>query len=111
MVITRSLSGSDAEETLTGRVQHFQVGDRASATSLEWDDRLNQPSIIFDDELAASRTYALLLLPELFWEAALLEPLQHPRAFALREVGVPSRIEWVSVRFNSDMPDNPSARG
>jgi hypothetical protein len=37
-----------------------------------------------------------------------LQPLQHPHACAMREVGVPSRIEWVSVRFNSDVPNNPS---
>ena len=108
MVVTRSRSSGDAEGTLTGRVQQFQVGEGASATSLEWDDGLNHPSIFFADELTASCAFALLLLPELLWEAVLLEPLQHPRAFTLREVGVPSRIEWVGVRFNSDVPDDPS---
>ena len=108
MVATRSLSGGDAEGTLVGRVQHCQVGERASATGLEWDNGSNYPAIIFDDELTASRASAVLLLTESFWEAAPLQPLQHPRALTFREVGVPSRIEWVSVRFNSDVTDNPS---
>ena len=108
MVVTRSLSRAGAERTLTGRVQHFQVGERASTTRLEWDGGLNHPSIVFDDGLTASRAFALLLLPESFWEAASLQPLQHPRALTLREIGVPSRIEWVSVRFNPDVTDDPS---
>ena len=108
MVAAGGLFSGDAEETLTSRVQHFQVGERAIATGLEWDNGLNHPSIIFDDELTASRAFALLPLPESFWEAAPLQPLQHPRAVTLREVGVPSRIERVSVRFNSDVPNNPS---
>lgn len=36
------------------------------------------------------------------------QSLQHPRAFALREVVVPSRIEWVGVRFDSSVSDDPS---
>ena len=108
MVAVRSLSGGDAKVTLAGKVQHFQVGDRASATRLEWDNGLNHPSIVFVNELTASRAFALLLLPESFWEAASLQPLQHPHACAMREVGVPSWIEWVSVRFDSDVSDNPS---
>jgi hypothetical protein len=108
-VIARGwLSAGDTEWTLTGGVQQFQVGERASATSLEWDDGLNHPPIFFVDELTASLAFAFLLLPESLWVAALLQPLQHPRAFALREVRVPSRIEWVSVRFDSDVSDDPS---
>ena len=110
MVVTRSLSSDDTEETLTGKVQHFQVGESASATGLERDEGLNHPAIIFLDGLTASRASAVLLLPESFWEAASLQPLQHPRSLTLREVGVPSRIEWVSVRFDSDMSDDPSSR-
>jgi len=72
VVAARSLSSCDAEGTLTARVQHFQVGDRASATGPEWDDGLNHPSIFFVDGLAASRALALLLLPESFWEATFL---------------------------------------
>jgi len=53
-------------------VQQFQVGERASATSLEWDNGLKRPSIFFVDELTASRTFAVLLLPESFWEATFL---------------------------------------
>ena len=89
-------------------MQHFQVREGAGAAGLEWDDGLNHPPIIFDDGLTASRTLAFLLLPESFWEAASLQPRRHPRALSLREVGVPSWIEWVSVRFDSDVPDNPS---
>jgi hypothetical protein len=111
VVAVRSLSSGDAEEMLTGKVQHFQVGERANATGLEWDDGSNHPLIVFDHELTTSRALAVLLLPESFWEAAILQPLQHPRALALREVGVPSRIEWVSVRFDSDVPNNPSVCG
>jgi hypothetical protein len=37
VVVTQILFGGDAEGTLAGRVQHFQVGERASATELEWD--------------------------------------------------------------------------
>ena len=105
MVTTRS---GDMEVTSTGKVQHFQVGERASTPQLEWEDGLNRPPIVFVDELTASRALADLLLPESFWEAAPLQPLQHPRALTLCEVEVPSRIEWVSVRFNSDVSDNPS---
>src|ERR1019366_6475443 len=50
------------------------------------------------DELTAYGTFALLLLPESFGEAAVLQPLQHPRAFPHREIGIPNRIEWVGVR-------------
>jgi hypothetical protein len=88
-------------------VQHFQVGDRASATGLEWDDGFKNPSVIFVNELTASRAPPLLLLPESFWEAASLQSLQHPHTSTMREVRVPSRIEWVGVRFDSDVPDNP----
>jgi hypothetical protein len=108
VVAVRSLSYSDTEDMLAGQVQHFQVGERASATELEWDNRSDHPSIVFDDGLTASRALAVLLLPESFWKAAVLQPLQHPHALAMRKVGVPSRIEWVSLRFNSDVPDNPS---
>ena len=108
MVTAKSLSGGDKEGTLADEVQHFQVGERASATGLEWDNRSDHPSIVFDDGLTASRALAVLLLPESFWKAAVLQPLQHPHALAMRKVGVPSWIEWVSVRFDSDVPDNPS---
>ena len=108
MFTAGSLSNGDTEETLTGRVQHSQVRGRASTTGLEWDNGLDLPSIVLDDELAASRALAVLLLPESFWETASLQPLQHPRALTLCEIGVPSRIEWVSVRFDSDVSDNPS---
>ena len=111
MVAIRDLSSGDVEGMLAGKVQHFQVDERASATGLEWDDGSDYPSIVFDHELTASRALAILLLPELFWKAAILQPLQHPRALTLREVGVPSRIEWVSVRFNSDVTNNPSVCG
>jgi len=108
-VIARgSIPVCDAEGTLAGRVQQFQVRERASASGPEWDERLNDPSILFDDELSASRAVAVLLLPESFWEAALLQPCQHPRAFTLCEVGIPSRIEWVGIRYDSDMSDDPS---
>src|SRR5262245_14165209 len=102
------LSGGKMEESSAGRVQHFQVGERAIPSRLEWDDGLNHPSIIFDDGLTASRAITLLLLPESYWETASLQSLQHPRALTLREVGVPSRIEWVSVRSDSDVSDNSS---
>lgn len=69
---------------------------------------MNHPPIFFVDEVTASRAFACLLLPESFWEAAVLQPLQHTRTFTLREVRVPSRIEWVSVRFNSDVSNDPS---
>ena len=105
MVTTRS---GDMEVTSTGKVQHFQIGERASTPQLEWDDGLNHPPIVFVDELTASRALAALLLPESFWEAAPLQPLQHPRALTLREVEVPNRIKWVSVRSDSDVPDNSS---
>lgn len=72
MVAARSLSSDDAEVTVTGSVQHPQIGERASATNLEWDDGFRHPSIIFDDELTASRAFALLLLPESIWEATSL---------------------------------------
>ncbi len=75
---------------------------------LEWYDRPNQPLILIVDELAAYGTYTLLLLPELFGKATVLQPLQHPRALPLREVGFPNRIEWVGVRFNPDVTDDPS---
>ena len=108
MVARGKVSDRDAEGTLARGMQQFQVGRRASATSREWDHGLNRPPIVFADELPASRALALLLLPEAFWEAASVQLLQHSRASTLREVGVPSRIEWVSVRFDSDVPDNPS---
>ena len=108
MLATRSHAGDDAEGTLAGRVQHFQVRERARTAGLEWDNGSNHPPIVLDDELTASRALAFLLLPEPAWEAASLQPRQHPRALPLREVGVPSRIEWVSVRFDSDVTDNPS---
>ncbi|MDB6102338.1 MAG: hypothetical protein JWO52_2337 [Gammaproteobacteria bacterium] len=54
MVVTRGLSSDDTEETLTGRVQHFQVGESASTTGLEGDCGLNHPAIVFDDGLTAS---------------------------------------------------------
>jgi hypothetical protein len=108
VIAAGSLSGGDVEGTLTARVQHFQIGDRASATGLEWDNGLNLPSIFFVHELTASRAFALLLLPESFWKAVSLQPFQHPHARAMREVGVTSRIEWAAVRFNSRVPDNPS---
>jgi len=60
VVAARSLSSCDAEGTSTARVQHFQVGGRASATRLERDDRLDHPSIFFDDELATSRDIGLV---------------------------------------------------
>lgn len=72
MVAARNISSGDTEGTLTGRVQHLQIGDSASTTSLEGDDRLHYPPIIFDDELTASRAFALLLLPEFIWEATSL---------------------------------------
>jgi len=105
------VSDRDAEGTLARGVQQFQVGKRASATSREWDDGTNLPPIFRIDGLRASRALAVLLLPELFWEAASLQPRQHPLTVALSEVGVPSRIEWVSVRFDSDVPGNPSFCG
>ena len=108
MIARGEFLACDTEWTLTGRVQQFQVGGRAGTTVFEWDDGLNHPPIFFADELTASWAFAFLLLPESFWEAAILQPLQHPRTFTLREVGVPSRIEWVSVRFNSDVSDDPS---
>ena len=109
MIACGQLPAGETEWTLTGRVQHLRVGECASATGLEWDDGLlNHPSFIFVDELTASRASAVLLLPESFREAALPQSLQHARAFALREVGVPSRIEWVSVRFDSDVSNDPS---
>ena len=72
MIACGEFSVGDAESTLTGRVQQFQVGERASATGLEWDDGVNDPPFLFDDELTASRALAVLLLPELFWEATCL---------------------------------------
>jgi hypothetical protein len=111
VIAYRKVSDRDSEGTLARGVQQFQVGKRASATSLEWDNRLNHPSTIFVNELPASRALAALLLPEPFWEAASLQPLQHSLASTLSEVGVPSRIEWVGVRFDSDMADNPSVWG
>ena len=89
-------------------MQQFQVVKRASATSREWDNGLNRPSVFFVHELPASRALAVLLLPESLWEGASLQPLQHSLGSTLSEVEVPSRIEWVSVRFDSDVPDNPS---
>jgi hypothetical protein len=89
-------------------VQQFQVGGGAGPTVFEWDDGLNHPPVVVVDELTASRAFAFLLLPESFWEAAILQPLHHPRTFTLREVRVPSRVEWVSVRFDSDVSDYPS---
>jgi hypothetical protein len=93
---------------LAGRVQQFQMGEWEIATGFEWDEWLNRPPILFVDELTASRALAILLLPESFWEAVVLQPLQHPRIFASREVRVPIRIERVSVRFDSDVSDDPS---
>jgi len=101
------VSDRDAEGTLTGGVQQFQVGKRASATSREWDDGMNLPPIFRIDGLPASWALAVLLQPESFWEATSLQPLQHSLGSTLSEVGVPGRIEWVSVRFDSDVPDNP----
>ncbi len=98
----------DSESTLTGRVQYFQVGEGASTACLDWDSWPDQPLILIVDELAAYRTFAFLLLPESFGEAAVLQPLQHPRTFPLREIRVPNRIEWVGVRFNPDVPDDTS---
>ena len=108
MIACGKVSDRDAEVTLTRGMQQFQVGKRASATSREWDNGMNLPPIVFVDELPASRALAALLLPEPYWEVASLQPLQHSLASTLSEVGVPSRIEWVSVRFDSDVPDNPS---
>src|ERR1700724_635247 len=89
VIANRELSSGDVEGMWAGKVQHLQVGERASATRLEWDDRSDYPSIVFDDELTASRALAILLLPELLWKAAILQPLPHPRAVTPREVGVP----------------------
>ncbi len=92
---------------MTGRVQHTEVGRRARAASLEGDDGQHVPPIAFVDELTAPQAFTILLLPELLEEPTILQALQHSRALALREVVIPSRIERVGVRFDSDMPDNP----
>ena len=108
MITYGKVSDRDTEGTLARGVQQFQVGKRASATSREWDDGTNLPPIFRIDGLPASRALAVLLLPESLWEAASLHAFQHSLGSTLSEVGVPSRIEWVSVRFDSDVPDNPS---
>jgi hypothetical protein len=71
---------------------------------------MDDPSTFCVDELTAPQAFSFLLLPELFGEAAPLQTLQHPRAFSLHEVGVPVRIEWVSIRFDSDMSDDSGIR-
>ena len=108
MIAYGKVSDRDAEGTLARGVQQFQVGKRASATSREWDDGMNLPPIFRIDGLPASRALAVLLLPESLWEGASLQPLQHSLGSTLSEVEVPSRIEWVSVRSDSDVPDNSS---
>jgi len=75
---------------------------------LDWDNGPNQPLSLIMDELTAYGTFTLLLLPKLFGEAAVLQPLQHSRALPRREIGVPNRIEWVGVRLNFDVTGDPS---
>ena len=108
MVAYGRVPDRDAEATLARGVQQFQVGKQASATSRQWDNGMNLPPIFRIDGLPASRALAVLLLPESLWEASSLQSLQHSLGSTLSEVEVPSRIEWVSVRFDSDVPDNPS---
>ena len=74
----------------------------------DWDNRPEQPVVFIGDELTASGTFTLLLLPKLFGEAAVLQPLQHSRALSHREIVIPNRIEWVGVRLNFDVTDDPS---
>jgi len=63
---------------LSGRVQHSQVGEGASTAGLEWNERPDQPLNLIVDEVTAYGAFALLLLPEVFGNAAVLQPLQHP---------------------------------
>src|SRR6266702_4423643 len=49
VVACGSPSAGDGEVMLAGKVQQFQVGERASTTRLEWDDSANDPPIVFDN--------------------------------------------------------------
>jgi len=55
----------------------------SESASLEWDNRPDQPLILIIDELTAYGKFTLLLLPESFGEAAVLQLLNIRERFRI----------------------------